>query len=211
MTALAAAEAAGDDALAGNSLAFLAYLEWASGRSGITLAEAACDRAGRHATPGVRALLWDRLAWQYATTGRVQETEQALGRAEEAIAEHAGQREPDWVYWVDSDEIAIMSGGCWAELRRPLRAITPLESALERYADTHARDKALYLSWLAEAYLDAGEAEHASLITGQVLDLADGLASTRPLSRSRRLAERLRPYRSIASVGEVVGRVEAAG
>lgn len=59
-----------------------------------------------------------------------------------------------------------MTGRCWAEPHQPLRAIPALEDALARYDDTRARDRALYLSWLAAAYLDAGEVEHATAITG---------------------------------------------
>ncbi|MFG2481697.1 hypothetical protein ACGFSI_02855 [Streptomyces virginiae] len=86
----------------------------------------------------------------------LRETDYALGVAEEAIHEHSDEPGPDWAYWVDLDEIAIMTGRCWAELHRPLRGIPALEDALARYDDTRARDKALYLSWLAAAYLDAG-------------------------------------------------------
>jgi hypothetical protein len=38
-----------------------------------------------------------------------------------------------------------------------------LEAALTRYDDTHARDKSLYLSWLADSYLTAGEVEQAGV------------------------------------------------
>jgi hypothetical protein len=32
-------------------------------------------------------------------------------------------------------------------------------TALARYSDAHSRDKALYSSWLADSYIDAGEIE----------------------------------------------------
>lgn len=66
------------------------------------------------------------------------------------------------MFWVDETEVQIMAGRCWSELRRPLRAVPILESVLARYDDTHARDKALYLTWLAVAYLDAAEPEQAA-------------------------------------------------
>ncbi|NEA73207.1 helix-turn-helix transcriptional regulator [Streptomyces sp. SID13588] len=209
MTALAASQAAEDKSLAGNSLAFLAYLEWATaGNSGIALATAACEAAGRGAVPTVRALLYDRLAWQHATSGNAREAERALEVAEEAIAEQPSDPAPDWVYWVDADEIAIMTGRCWAELHRPLRAIPALEAALGRYDDTRARDKALYLTWLASAYLDAGEIEHAAAITTRVLDLSAGLASVRPAGRSRMLLQRLQPHRALGPVGQLLDRAQ---
>ncbi|WP_137994124.1 tetratricopeptide repeat protein [Streptomyces vilmorinianum] len=210
MTALAASKAAEDPALEGNSLAFLAYLEWTvGGGAGIAYATAGLEVIGRAGfAPAVRALLADRLAWQHATSGHEREADYALKLAEEAINEHSDHPTPDWAYWVDHDEIAIMTGRCWAELHRPLRAIPALEDALSRYDDTRARDKALYLSWLASAYLDAGEVEQAAAITGRVLDLSQGLASTRPAGRARLIMKRLGAHRTLAPVSALLERAE---
>ncbi|MFF2548764.1 hypothetical protein ACFVUY_40260 [Kitasatospora sp. NPDC058063] len=167
-------------------------------------------RDGRPRRPAVRALLWDRLAWQHATSGNANAADRALAAAEEAIHEEADRPEPDWVYWVNRDEVSIMTGRCWAELHRPLRVIPALESALSRYDDTRARDKALYLSWLASAYLDAGEIEHSVAITSKVLDLSRGLASTRPSGRSRILLHRLQQHRQLSPVAELLERTAAS-
>ncbi|GAB3012470.1 hypothetical protein GCM10023080_094150 [Streptomyces pseudoechinosporeus] len=56
--------------------------------------------------------------------------------------------QPDWVTWVDEIELQIMTGRCWTELRC---AVPVSETALARYDDAHARDKSLYLSWLADS------------------------------------------------------------
>ncbi|MFF4420390.1 hypothetical protein ACFY04_06295 [Streptomyces sp. NPDC001549] len=109
---------------------------------------------------------------------------------------------------MDRDEIAIMTGRCWSELHRPLRAIPALEDALGRYDDSRSRDKALYLSWLAAAYLDAGEIEHATAITTRVFDLSEGLASIRPMVRARLMVKRLEPHRSLAPVGALLERAK---
>ncbi|WP_157880290.1 helix-turn-helix domain-containing protein [Streptomyces katrae] len=210
MTALAASKTAEDRSLEGNSLAFLAYLEWAvGGGSGIAYAQAGLAAVGTGRDPVVRALLADRLAWQYATSGHAREAGYALSLAEEAIHSRADGPVPDWAYWVDRDEILIMTGRCWTELHRPLRAIPALEDALGRYDDTRARDKALYLSWLASAYFDAGEIEHAAAITSRVMDLSAGLASTRPAGRTRMMVRRLEPHRALPLVGSVLERARA--
>ena len=60
-----------------------------------------------------------------------------------------------------------------------MRAVPVLESALARYDDSHARDKALYLSWLADAYLDAGEVERAAAVTSHALASAHN--ATKPV------------------------------
>ncbi|MER7337398.1 helix-turn-helix transcriptional regulator [Streptomyces sp. NPDC000075] len=209
LTALAASKTVEDRSLEGNSLAFLAYLEWAvGGSSGIAYAEAGLRAVERDAAPAVRALLADRLAWQYATSGRARDADRALSLADEAIHDRGDIPVPDWAYWVDRDEILIMTGRCWTELHRPLRAIPALEDALSRYDDTRARDKALYLSWLASAYLDAGEVEHAATVTGRVLDLSVDLASTRPATRARMMMKRLEPHRALAPVGALLERAQ---
>jgi hypothetical protein len=105
---------------------------------------------------------------------------------------------------VDDIEINIMAGRCWTELRRPLRAVPTLETVLAQYDDTHARDKSLYLTWLAHAYLDAGEVEQAALVTARAVELATGVASVRPIARISKVLERLRPCRTTPAVADTL-------
>lgn len=78
---------------------------------------------------------------------------------------------------------------------------------MSKYDDSHSRDKALYLSWLAEAYLDAGEVEHAALVTSRALDLSANVSSARPQQRLTVLKERLRPHEaSIREVRDLLAR-----
>ncbi|WKX71390.1 helix-turn-helix transcriptional regulator [Streptomyces sp. XD-27] len=200
-----AAVDAGDTSLAGNALAFLAYQTVNGDRqAGIEIAARSCEIAGPDAAPGVRALLYERLAWAYAVAGHASETERALNGAEAALAEIDGTPQPDWVTWVDRNELRIMTGRCWTELRRPLRAVPALETALAQYDDTHARDKSLYLSWLAESYVFAGEIEQAAAITGRALDLSAGVASARPWERLAPVLRRLGEYQALPAVAEVL-------
>lgn len=202
-----AATEAGDAQLAGNALAFLAYQTLPTDRqTGVQIAARSCAMAGADAAPGVRALLYERLAWAHAVAGQAEATERALDAAQEALGEADGGPQPDWAAWVDATELQIMSGRCWTELQRPLRAVPVLEAALARYDDAHARDKALYLSWLAAAYLRAGEAEQAAAVTGRALDLSTGVASVRPKERLAPVLRRLGEYRSLPVVAEVLER-----
>ncbi|MEV0119573.1 helix-turn-helix domain-containing protein [Streptomyces sp. NPDC050844] len=200
-----AAVEARDAALAGNALAFLAYQAVNGDRAaGIQIAARSCATAGPDAAPGVRALLHERLAWAYAVAGLPSETERALSAAESALDEIDGSLQPDWVAWVDHNELQIMSGRCWTELRRPLRAVPTLESALAKYEDTHARDKSLYLSWLAASYLTAGEVEQSAKATSRALDLSAGVASVRPRQRLAPVLRRLSDHRALPEVAEVL-------
>jgi tetratricopeptide (TPR) repeat protein len=187
--ALSAARESGDPGLEGNSLAFMAY-EKADSQ---TAAEST-RVAGAAATPRVRALLHERLAWAYAVAGRASAAERALDQAAAAVNEPTSGPEPDWVFWVDPLEIDIMTGRCFAELGRPARAVPVLEDALARYDDIHSRDKALYITWLARALLDADEPERAAAVTEHALDLASGVGSVRPGKRIRDVLQRLAQY-----------------
>ncbi|WP_229871779.1 helix-turn-helix domain-containing protein [Streptomyces longisporoflavus] len=205
-----AAVDAEDTALAGNALAFLAYQAMNGDQAaGIQIAARSCATAGRHAASGVRALLQERLAWAYAVAGLPAETERALSAAESALDEINGAPQPDWVTWVDRNELQIMSGRCWTELRRPLRAVPLLESALARYADTHARDKSLYLSWLADSYLTAGEVEQSAGAVSRALDLSTGVASVRPRQRLAPVLARLSLHRQLPEVADVLEKARA--
>ena len=205
-----AATEAGDNDLAGNALAFLAY-QTVNGdrRAGVEIAARSCQTIGPDAPAGVRALLHERLAWACAVAGLADETERALTAAEDALSNADDTPQPDWVSWVDRNELQIMTGRCWTELRRPLRAVPVLETALAAYDDSHARDKALYLSWLADSYLTAGEVEQAASTADRALDLANGVASVRPRARLTPFLKRLEGHRGLVAVDAVLEK--AAG
>ncbi|MFH8701973.1 helix-turn-helix domain-containing protein [Streptomyces chartreusis] len=208
-----AADDAGDAELAGNALAFLAYQglrgDGRERQGAVQTAARSCATAGADAAPGVRALLYERLAWAHAVAGNGDETERALDAARAALGEIDGEPQPDWAAWVDETELQIMAGRCWTELRRPLRAVPVLESALARYDDSHARDKALYLSWLADSYLTAGEVEQAATVTGRALDLSSGVASVRPRERLEPVLARLGEHQALPAVADVLEQARA--
>ncbi|WP_431982371.1 hypothetical protein [Streptomyces qinglanensis] len=62
------------------------------------------------------------------------------------------------------------------------------------------RDKALYLSWLADAYLAAGEVEQAAGPATRALELSNGVASIRPRKRLAPVLERLGQHRGLTAV-----------
>lgn len=203
-TSFDAAKEAGHAALAGNALAFLAYQQLTFQKPSVAMAVASYETAKKHATPRVRALLLERMAWTHAVAGQPNEAERALAAAAEVIHLTSDRPEPDWVFWVNEDEIKIMTGRCWTQLRRPLRAVPILEDALSRFDNTHARDKAIYLTSLAHSYLDAGEIEQSASITLQAIDLAAGVGSVRPVERIAKVTRRLQPHRSLSSVSCVL-------
>ncbi|WP_032712294.1 helix-turn-helix domain-containing protein [Salinispora arenicola] len=201
-TSLAAARDADNPPLIGNALAFLAYQQLDLGKPATATAAASCDAADT-ATPGVRALLNLRAGWAYAVTGDAALTQKHLDQGTACLAGHDDRPEPDWVWWVDRVEGDIMAGRCWAVLNRPLRAIPVLERALAGFDDTQARDKSLYLSWLADAYLDANEVEQACATASVVARLAAGVGSIRPGQRLYEILGRLEPHAALPCVVEL--------
>ncbi|MEW2129824.1 hypothetical protein [Streptomyces sp. NPDC005435] len=93
-----------------------------------------------------------------------------------------------------------MACRCWTELRRPLRGLAAFD-------DEHARDKALYSTWLAEAYATAGEVEEAARVAARAADLADGVASVRPQQRIRHVVSALAlEHAAVPAVAELAER-----
>ncbi|MBN1173425.1 MAG: hypothetical protein JXA67_14735 [Micromonosporaceae bacterium] len=190
--------------MAANLLSSLSYQLANVGdrREAVLLATAAARGAGPAATATTRALLAERVAWAQARLGCPQATLRALGEVDEAYADRSPDVDPIWVYWLNRDEIDVMAGRCLTELRRPERAIGLLGKAVEAYDDTHARELALYLSWLAEAQVLAGQIDEAAAVATRAVYLSSTVTSTRGTDRIRLLRGILAPFRGTATVDE---------
>ncbi|MFC0596823.1 helix-turn-helix domain-containing protein [Streptomyces palmae] len=198
---LSAAHTAGNATLAGNLLGSLAYQRTNTGdvQEGLSMARAALDSAS-DAPPRARALYLDRVAWAYTNAGEDQAAMRAVNEANDTLTEHGGEDEPDYLYWVDSGELQIMEARVYTELQRPLRAVPLLQKVLSRYNATHARELALYLSWLALALADANEPEEAAATAERVISLSAGVASERTASRVQVVLARLEEFRNVPEV-----------
>ena len=63
---------------------------------------------------------------------------------EESFSAGPGDHDPDWVYWLNREEIGVMAGRCYTELRKPARAESLLTSAMARYGPEFVRENSLY-------------------------------------------------------------------
>lgn len=213
---LSAATQAEDHTLAGNLAGSLAYQLSNTGREseGLTLARAALNDAGPDAPPKARALYWDRVAWAHTKAGGIENGQQAmraLGEAEEALSEDSEDVESvPWLYWVDHGELRIMESRVLTEIRRPLRAVPLLREVLSGYDATHARELALYMSWLVVALADGGEPEEAAAVAGRVITLASDIPSERTAERVRVILGRLRDYADVPEVAALLAEHETA-
>ncbi|MFF2657295.1 hypothetical protein ACFVUH_08005 [Kitasatospora sp. NPDC058032] len=206
-----AAEAAGHHGLGGLNLGGLGYLLASAGNPeyGVVLTRSAAVGAAPYASARELAMIWDRAAWAASLAGREREAAAALGRVEDAHDAHQpdAREEPDWLYWVSRAESLVMQGRVWTELRRPLRAVPILQTVISGYDHEHARETALYRSWLAAALLDAGEVEEAAAETTRVIGLSAGVTSDRVAKRITLLAGRLTPYAHVPAAQEALDRV----
>jgi transcriptional regulator with XRE-family HTH domain/tetratricopeptide (TPR) repeat protein len=199
-----ASHAGGDVAGAANNLSSLAYQVANVGdpREAATLARSAYAGARREATATTRALLAERVAWASARTGEGSGAERALATVEAEYEHRRPDDDPEWVYWLDEDEIEIMAGRVWTQLRRPLRAVPILERATAGYGDDTGRETALYLTWLAESLLQANEIERAAEAATRALRLSRQAGSARAEERVATVRSLLRRYRGNAAVDE---------
>jgi hypothetical protein len=139
-----AAHAGGDAAGAADNLSSLAYQVANVGHpaEAVTLARSAYAGARHDATATTRALLAERVAWAAARAGETGSAERALGAVEADFERRSSDDDPEWVYWLDPDEIEIMAGRAWTQLRRPLRAVQILERAVAGYGADTGRETA---------------------------------------------------------------------
>lgn len=202
LAGLRAGHAGGDRAGAANNLSSLSYQVANIGdpREAVLLARSAFCGAQQSASATTLALLLERVAWAQARTGDAN----ACGRTLAAVERELERRQPDddpvWVYWLSAAEVEIMAGRCWTELRRPLRAVPILQRATAGYGDDIARETALYLTWLAEALLQAHEVDQAADAAMRAHQLARVARSARATERVVGLHRELEVHRGNAFV-----------
>ncbi|HWD04271.1 MAG TPA: helix-turn-helix transcriptional regulator [Amycolatopsis sp.] len=190
LAGVSAARDAGDRALAGQLLSSLAYQMANVGDPADAALLARSAVAGAHdATPVVRALLLERVAWASARSRDAEGTRRTLDAVDDAYAARTpGVEEPEWVYWLDRNEIDVMAGRCLVELGDPTRAEPLITHAVAAYAPEHIREVALYRTWIAEAYARSGNLDAARSALRAARTAGNGVNSTRLAVRVEHVA-----------------------
>jgi len=199
-----AAHAADNEPLAANIISTLSYQLANTGnpRQAALLARTAYAGARHSATASTKALLLERVAWADAKSGDLVSCERVLGQVDENFSHAKPEDDPDWVYWLNREEVDVMAGRCFTELKQPARAESLLRRAISGYDDTLIRENSLYLSWLAEDYILLNEIDLATEIATRVLELGSRANSARTDERLRHLARLLRRYKDLQSVAD---------
>jgi hypothetical protein len=203
-----AAHAAGNAPLAANIISTLSYQLSNTGnpRQAALLARTAYAGGRRDATATTRALLLERMAWADAKSGDLASCERTLGLVEENFGNSKPENDPDWVYWLNREEVDVMAGRCYTELKQPAKAEPLLREAISGYDNTHIRENTLYQSWLAEDYILLNEIDTAAEISSQILESRSRANSARTDERLRHLAKLLRSFKDVQSAAEFLGR-----
>jgi hypothetical protein len=199
----AAREAEARD-LGANLISSLSYQVANVGRpqDAVLLAETAYAGARDSASATTKALLKERIAWAHARSGDRSRTERALVDVDETFCDSNPEEDPRWTYWLDRDEIDVMAGRCFTELRLPAKAEPILRWVLDRYDESRVREAALYTSWLAESHIYAEDIELAAITATQAVTRAARTNSVRSNDRIALLQRKLAPHRDVAAVRE---------
>ncbi|WP_199199039.1 transcriptional regulator [Amycolatopsis sp. CA-128772] len=178
---VSAAREAGDYALVGQLVSSLAYqMANVGDPADARLLASSAVTGARRASPVVRTLLLERLAWASARARDRDASLRALDEVDIAYDQRTVDLpEPEWVYWVSRGEINVMAGRCLVELGDPIVAAPLLSAAIDRYDHAHAREVALYRTWLAESISRAREIDAARAAFAETRDIASEVTSAR--------------------------------
>ncbi|MBQ6639915.1 MAG: helix-turn-helix transcriptional regulator [Saccharopolyspora sp.] len=180
LSGVAAANGAHDKVLGAQLLSSLSYQTANVGNpADAALLARSAIMGAQEATPLVRTLLLERVAWASAKAGDTEATWRTLDMVDDTY-ERRGADEPEWTYWLNRAEIDVMAGRCLIELGAPGKAAPLLSSAIATYPAEHAREVALYLSWLAESHARAGEFDAAR----EALERGRSYSSAMPSART---------------------------
>lgn len=181
LSGVSAAQQANDRSLAGQLLSSLSYqIANVGNPADAALLARSAVRGANEATPVVRALLLERVAWATARARDADGSHRALDAVDDLYEQRSPDNgEPEWVYWLNRAEINVMAGRCLIELGKPAQAEPLLADAIAGYDRDHAREVALYQTWLAEAYANTGELDAARATVDRARRAADRVNSTR--------------------------------
>ncbi|MEU7982250.1 helix-turn-helix transcriptional regulator [Micromonospora sp. NPDC049081] len=107
--------------------------------------------------------------------------------------------------------LAAQEGEGWLRLNQPHRAITSFTTAVNHWPDRYRRERGMYLSRTAHAYLAAAEPEQAATTADEALTLATTTGSARVRRDILALTRQLKPFSQHQQVRELLDRVAATG
>jgi hypothetical protein len=145
------------------------------------------------ASPKVHAVLgtWEARAAARGGRGARRQFERTIARAGRRFERGPQGDDPDWAYWMIQPELTAEAGRSFALVGDWRNAVAFLTQGLASLGDEYPRDRALYLSYLAEAHLAGGQADEARARAGQAAALLPSLRSPRVAEHLETVEQRL--------------------
>jgi hypothetical protein len=192
--ALALAQAGNDRLLGGSILDAMSHQATYIGRfrEAADLARAARAGTAGCATPTLTAHFYAMEARALARLGDSRPCDLALAEAVRAFERRNPDDDPAWFKYVDEAELSAEMGHCFRDLDRPDAATQYANQCLGTIdGTTFLRSDFFAMMVLADAFVAAGEAEHACDVALQALAAGEQLRSARCIRYLRDFRERL--------------------
>ncbi|MEU8251850.1 hypothetical protein [Nonomuraea sp. NPDC048916] len=179
--------------------------------SGLTLVEFALVRADR-LTPAERAMLLTGRARALAKLGRVAETLETVGLADDQFARISPSDEAPWMRYYDAAQHSGDTGHALYDLAMHGRFIgeasTRLANAVAGHGPAYVRSRAISGIKLASLTMATGDPEEAAAIGGRAVTDAGTVRSSRAHDDMRELSRLARSHQRHTPVAELRHRIE---
>jgi len=203
--ALALADAGGDRRLGATILDAMSHQATFVGRyrDAANLAMAARAGTAGIATPTQTAHFHSMEARALARIGDTKACSSAIAEAIKIFDRRDITDDPEWIQYFDEAELSAEIGHCFRDLGRPVDAAEDATQCLAMInAATSPRSKFFAYMVLADAYLNAGEAEQAYRTVMKALSIGEQLRSARCVNYIREFRELLTSVGTHASRSE---------
>ncbi|MGH3549445.1 MAG: hypothetical protein ACRDQU_15330 [Pseudonocardiaceae bacterium] len=178
-------------------------------RIGIDHAVAASQWADRSGDLRLRAYTADVAARAYAADGQRDACLTALGAAHTVLTT-ADDQAPSYSTYDEAIHISIR-GGCHLKLGEADRAVSYAQQSLKTLDRSFARDVAMTIVDLGEAYVLCNEIDEAARLIGDAGQIAAGNSSVRLAGRLEQARGGMQPWRHTAAVRTLDNRLATYG
>ncbi len=178
---------AGDPALDAYVRGFRSLVMGSQGqaREALGLARSAVEIAQRSAAATTRSWLASLEARALALVGDTKSCFGALRRARTAMGQARREEDPAWMYEFDHARLLALTGACYGRLGKTAAAERTLREALEALGPKRTRRRAEVLVDLARVRARQQNAEEATGLAGEALEIAVETGSTAGIQRVR--------------------------
>jgi hypothetical protein len=178
-------------------------------RIGIDHAVAAGQWADRTDDLRLRAMIADVVARAYAADGQRDACMTALDTAHTVLTtvdDHA----PSYTVYDEAMHISFR-GECHLRLHEAAPAVSYAQQSLKLLDQSHARDVAMTIVDLSEAYVQCNEIDEGARLLGDAGEIAAGHSSVRLMGRVEQARGSMEPWREAQAVRELDGRLTSLG